>query len=146
MAVSVLYKRQVPIAKRPAHEQGFSVLEILIAFVVMALVVGSLLQLFGTSMRNVVLADEYSFAVQIAESRMQAVGTEIPVEKDNVTGTEEGTAYQWAVQMEPVELDEEQDNFSLSIQPYQVSVIVSWDSAGKKREFILSSLRFGEQI
>ncbi|MGB1256240.1 MAG: hypothetical protein ACPG51_10290 [Thiolinea sp.] len=97
-------------------------------------------------MRNVVLADEYSFAVQIAESRMQAVGSEIPVEQGSVTGEESGTSYNWAVNMEPVELDEDQDNFSLSVQPYQVTVVISWDSAGKKREFMLSSLRFGEQI
>ena len=126
--------------------KGFSILEILIAFVVMALVVGSLLRLFGTSVRNVTLTEEYSFAVQVAESRMQAVGAEIPVEKGSVDGEERGTGYRWAVTMEPVELDEEQETFSLSIQPYQVNVVVSWDSAGKQRQFVLSSLRFGEQI
>lgn len=136
MAGSVFYKRT----------QGFSILEILIAFVVMALVVGSLLRLFGTSVRNVALADEYSFAVQIAESRMQTVGTEIPVEKGSVNGEEQNTGYRWVVAMEPVELDEEQESFSLSVQPYQVNVVVSWDSAGKQRQFVLSSLRFGEQI
>ncbi len=130
--------------RTPIH--GFSILEILIAFVVMALVVGSLLRLFGTSVRNVALAEEYSFAVQVAESRMQAVGTEIPVEKGSVNGEERNTGYRWEVAMEPVELDEEQETFSLSIQPYQVSVVVSWDSAGKKRQFALSSLRFGEQL
>lgn len=144
MVASAPCKRFVPEGKR--RNEGFSILEILIAFVVMALVVGSLLRLFGTSMRNVVLADEYSFAVQIAESRMQAVGSEIPVEQGSVTGEESGTSYNWAVNMEPVELDEDQDNFSLSVQPYQVTVVISWDSAGKKREFMLSSLRFGEQI
>lgn len=126
--------------------QGFSILEILIAFVVMALVVGSLLRLFGTSVRNVALADEYSFAVQIAESRMQTVGTEIPVEQGSVNGEEQDTGYRWVVDMKPVELDEEQESFSLSVQPYQVDVVVSWDSAGKLRQFALSSLRFGEQI
>ena len=136
----------MPFSASSKTSQGFSILEILVAFVVMALVVGTLLQLFGTSMRNVVLADEYSFAVQVAESRMQAVGTEIPVEEGNVTGTEEGSGYQWTVNMEPVELDEEQETFSLSIQPYQVTVVVRWDSAGKRREFALSSLRFGEQL
>ena len=144
MVASAPCKRFVPEGKR--RNEGFSILEILIAFVVMALVVGSLLRLFGTSMHNVVLADEYSFAVQIAESRMQAVGSEIPVEQGSVTGEESGTSYNWAVNMEPVELDEDQDNFSLSVQPYQVTVVISWDSAGKKREFMLSSLRFGEQI
>lgn len=134
------------VKRQRTAEQGFSILEILIAFVVMALVVGSLLRLFGTSVRNVALAEEYSFAVQVAESRMQAVGTEIVVEKGSVDGEERDTGYRWVVEMEPVELDEEQETFSLSIQPYQVNVVVSWDSAGKQRQFALSSLRFGEQL
>lgn len=124
--------------------QGFSLLEILVAFVMMGLVVGSLLQLFGTSMRNVALSDEYSFAVQVAESRLQAVGSEIKVEQGSESGVEEGTPYRWVVAMEPVELHEDQDDFSLSVQPYQVSVVVNWESNGRKREFMLSSLRFGE--
>lgn len=138
----------VPCKRRPVRSgqraSGFSLLEILVAFVVMGLVIGSLLQLYGTSMRNAALADEYSFAVQVAESRLQSVGTEIPVESGSVNGSEEGTAYAWAVQMEPVSLAEEQDDFSLSVQPYQVNVVVSWDSDGRQREFMLSSLRFGE--
>ena len=50
-----------------SRQTGFSLLEVLVAFVVMGLVVGVLLQLFGSSMRSTVLADEYSFAIQIAE-------------------------------------------------------------------------------
>lgn len=56
-------------------QAGFSLLEILVAFVVMAFVVGVILQLFGTSMRSVALTDEYSYAVQVAESHLASVGT-----------------------------------------------------------------------
>lgn len=138
MAASVRFN------KPPRPAQGFSLLEILVAFVMMALVVGTLLQLFGSSMRNVALSDEYSFAIQVAESRLQAVGSEIKVEQGSERGSEEGTPYSWVVEMEPVELHEDQDDFSLSVQPYRVSVVVAWDSDGKKRQFALSSLRFGE--
>lgn len=130
---------------KKAKQQGFTLLEIMVAFVIMGLVVGTLLQLFGSAMRSVALADEYSFAVQVAESRMEAVGSEIKVEKNTVSGQEEGTVYQWAVTMQPVELDEKQEEFSLSIEPYQVTVIVSWNSEGKQRQFTLTSLRFGEK-
>ncbi len=143
MDASVHFKvcRSTPVQHPQA---GFSLLEILVAFVVMGLVVGTLLQVFGSGMRSAALSDEYSFAVQVAESRLQAVGTEIPVEAGNVSGTEEGTPYQWVVSMQPVELDDDQDEFSLSVKPFQVTVVVSWSSAGQQREFALSSLRFGE--
>lgn len=126
-------------------QQGFTLLEIMVAFVITGLVVGTLLQLFGSAMRSVALADEYSFAVQVAESRMEAVGNEIKIERTTVSGQEEGTAYQWAVTMQPIKLHEKQDEFSLSVEPYQVIVVVSWDSEGKQRQFTLSSLRFGEK-
>ncbi len=154
MAVSAPYKAssgqygsKMRAKRRRAPAQGFSILEILIAFVVMAMVVGSLLRLFGTAIHNVALAEEYSFAVQVAESRLQTVGTAIAVEKGSINGEEQATGYQWVVTMEPLELEAEtEESFSLSIQAYQVDVTVSWDSAGKKRQFVLSSLRFGEQI
>lgn len=135
----------VLVCSRSSKQQGFTLLEIMVAFVIMGLVVGTLLQLFGSAMRSVALADEYSFAVQVAESRMEAVGSEIKVEKTTVSGQEEGTAYKWAVTMQPIELDEKQEEFSLSIEPYQVTVTVSWNSEGKQRQFTLTSLRFGEK-
>lgn len=135
----------VLVYSKASKQQGFTLLEIMVAFVIMGLVVGTLLQLFGTAMRSAALADEYSFAVQVAESRMEAVGSEIKVEKTTVSGQEEGTPYKWAVTMQPIELNEKQDEFSLSVEPYQVIVVVSWDSEGKQRQFTLSSLRFGEK-
>lgn len=128
-----------------SSQQGFTLLEIMVAFVITGLVVGTLLNLFGSAMQSAALADEYSFAVQVAESRMEAIGSEIKVEKNTVTGQEEGTPYQWAITMQPIQLDDQQDEFSLSIEPYQVTVVVSWNSEGKQRQFTLSSLRFGEK-
>lgn len=125
--------------------KGFSLLEVLVAFVVMGLVVGVLLQLFGSSMRSVALSDEYSFAVQVAESRLAAVGSEIKVEDGSVSGEEKGSGYHWEVQMEPIELSEELEKLPLPLQMYRVEVVVTWKSGDSSREFHLSSLRFGEE-
>jgi len=139
VAVLACYK-----PKRSA--QGFTLLEILVAFVVMALVVGTLLRLYGTAMRNVAVAEEYSFAIQVAESRLQTLGVAEPVEEGSLSGEEGSTGYRWQVTMEAVELNEEEQASPLSVQAYQVTVTVSWDSAGKQRQFTLSSLRFGESL
>lgn len=139
MAVSACYK-----SKRSS--QGFTLLEILVAFVVMALVVGTLLRLYGTAMRNVAVAEEYSFAIQVAESRLQTVGVAEPIEEGSRSGEEGSTGYRWQVTMEAVELNEDEQAFPLPVQAYQVIVTVTWDSAGKQRQFTLSSLRFGEQV
>ncbi len=112
----------------------------------MGLVIGVLLQLFGSSMRSVALADEYSFAIQVAESRLAAVGNDIEVEEGNVSGEEPGSGYRWEVQMSPLELGEALEKLPVSLQLYRVEVVVTWKSGDSSREFHLSSLRFGEAI
>lgn len=129
-----------------SKQSGFSLLEVLVAFVVMGLVVGVLLQLFGSSMRSVALSQEYSFAVQVAESRLAAVGTEIPVEQGNLSGEESGSGYRWQIAMEPLELDDKLEALPLTAQIFRVAVTVTWASGDKPREFHLSSLRFGKKL
>lgn len=127
-------------------QQGFSLLEVLVAFVVMGLVVGTLLQMFGSSVRSVALAGDRSFAIQIAESRLASVGTEIEVEQGEVTGEVDDTDYSWRVAMEPIELVEDTDSFSLSLQPFRIEVFVNWQANGREQSFSLSSIRFGERV
>lgn len=117
----------------------------MVAFVVMGLVVGVLLQLFGSSMRSVAIADEYSFAVQIAESRLAAIGNEIKVEEGEKTGEEKGSGYQWRITMQPLKMDDKLEELPLPLQLYRVEVTISWKNADKPRTFQLSSLRFGEK-
>ncbi|MGB3916895.1 prepilin-type N-terminal cleavage/methylation domain-containing protein [Thiothrix litoralis] len=125
--------------------KGFSLLEVMVAFVVMGLVVGVILQLFGSSMNSVALSDEYSFAVQVAESRLATVGNEIEVQDGNESGEEKGSGYRWEVQMAPIKLSDEMEKLPLPLQLYRVEVVVTWKSGDKSREFHLSSLRFGEK-
>ena len=117
----------------------------MVAFVVMGLVVGTILQLFGSSMNSVALSDEYSFAVQVAESRLAAVGSEIKVEDGSESGEEKGSAYHWEVTMSPIKLSDEMEKLPVPLQLYQVEVVVTWKMGDKPREFHLSSLRFGEE-
>lgn len=137
--VSVLNKPSI------SNSQGFSLLEVLVAFVVMGLVVGTLLQLYGTAMRSIALVDEMSFAVLAAESQLARVGRDIKVERGSESGRVENSDYQWKVDMQPVELMKDQENFSLSMEPFRVVVTVDWDSDGKKRSYELVSIRFGER-
>ena len=125
--------------------KGFSLLEVMVAFVVMGLVVGTILQLFGSSMNSVALSDEYSFAVQVAESRLAAVGSEIKVEDGSKSGEEKGSAYHWEVTMSPIKLSDEMEKLPVPLQLYQVEVVVTWKTGDRPREFHLSSLRFGEE-
>jgi len=59
---------------------GFTLLELLLAFVVFALSFATVLEILSGSMRNTVRARHYSEAALTAQSLMDQVGLEIPLE------------------------------------------------------------------
>ena len=76
--------------------KGFSLLEILVAFSIMAVALTLVLRIFGSGVNNAVTSEEYSLAVQIAESLMARTGIETPLEIGETTGTE-ADKYDWRV-------------------------------------------------
>lgn len=60
-------------------QRGFSLLEVLVAFAILSIALGVLLQIFATGMRNVGLSEEYSQAALYAESILAAYGREAPL-------------------------------------------------------------------
>ena len=57
-----------PPAFRPRCVRGFSLLEVLVAFVILALVATALFRLFSGALQNASAAEEWSRAVLVAES------------------------------------------------------------------------------
>lgn len=120
-------------------QMGFTLLEVLVAFVVMASVLAVIMQGFAGGLRNLGSSDKYGMAVLVAESKLNEVGPIYPVEEGAVEG-EEDTGFSWRILFEPWE-----DAALLAGEPLGdlllVTVEVSWLEAGKNKRFILSSLR-----
>lgn len=66
---------------RPAAEAGFSLVEVLIAAVLLLVVILGLLPLFAASMANNVAGREYSVASHHGRSRIEAL-TELPMDRE----------------------------------------------------------------
>ena len=75
-------------------QRGFSLLEILIAFSILALSLGILLKIFSAGVNTAGVAEEYTAAVQIAESLMAQTGVETPLQPNEATGLE-NEKYHW---------------------------------------------------
>jgi general secretion pathway protein I len=136
--------------------KGFSLLEILVAFSIMAVALTIVLRIFGSGVNAAVVSEEYSIAVQIAESLMARVGVETPLEAGEMSGVE-ADLYEWQVRISPVitpqaplqkfKSQQEDTENTPSIQLFNVRVQVVWgDEEIKQRSLVLNSLKLAQQI
>lgn len=130
---------------RIRRPKGFSLLEILVAFAIMAVALTIVLRIFGTGVRASLLSEDYVLAVQIAESLMARSGVETPLELGETRG-EEGDKYSWLVRVSRFAADSAvpagQGDIESGLQLVAVSVRVGWgDNPDKQRWLELNSLK-----
>ena len=76
-------------------EAGFSLLEVLAAFVILALVATALFRLFSGSLLNASAADEWSRALLIAESQLDLAASTQPLKETTERGQDSTGTIQW---------------------------------------------------
>lgn len=120
------------------RQQGFSLLEILVAFSILSVSLGVLMQIFSSGMRSVQMASTYSQAADLAETILALSGTEWPVDGGGRNGDTNG--FQWTLNVVPYQFT---DLISppQNIDIYQTTAIITWSDIGGNHEIALSSLR-----
>lgn len=130
---------QVP---RPRVERGFTLLEVLVAFAILAVSLGGLLVAFSDGLRTTDRSVTISTATLQAQSVMEEVGRSIPVRPGRETGVlDDGT--RWQVSIEPFDTGESGAAAVVrTLFAYRVEVTVEW---GTGRTVTLTSLRLGPE-
>ena len=135
-------------AARPQSQAGFSLLEVLVAFVILALVGTALFQLFGGALNNVSAADDYSRGVLLAESRLADAAVEsLPYRQTSDQGVTEDGKYSWASTIEPyvgpgTTADQQRIGELGAVRLWRISVTVSWPGTlGSQRSISLATVR-----
>jgi general secretion pathway protein I len=135
---------------RAFRQAGFTILEVLAAFVVFAVTLAALMQVFSGGLRDAQLADEYARAVMLAQSRLAVyTATEVP-EETSASGTQ--GRFAWAVAAEPYDerLEDPQADLrrehNLKVRLLRVRSEVRWQAAdGREREVRLATLVLGSK-
>ncbi|MBL0142242.1 MAG: prepilin-type N-terminal cleavage/methylation domain-containing protein [Betaproteobacteria bacterium] len=131
--------------RRPAPEAGFTILEVLVAFMVFAVAFGALMQVFSGGLREAQVADEYARASQVAQSRLAGVTAAERIEESSTAGTEDGFA--WSLAVTPYDEREEYTDadrtkeYSLRVRLLKVESVVAWHASdGRDRNVRLATL------
>lgn len=132
-------------ARRPAREAGFTIVEVLAAFVLFGLALAGLMQLFSVGLRDAQLADEYARAVMIAQSRLAAFTAVEQVEEKDSEGSDE--RFKWRVTASAYDERRETPNadasrdLNLRVRLVRVDSVVTWAAAdGRERDVRLATL------
>ena len=132
-------------SSRPGHSSGFTLIEVLLAFVVFALSFALVLEIVAGSMRSSVRARDYSEAALLAQSLMEGVGTELPLEGGSWQGEAEG-GYRWTLDISDFEgAGEDQRTVELAelngTELYWVDLTLEWGDGRREREARFSTVR-----
>ena len=94
--------------KIPGKSGGFTLLEVLLAFVIFALSFTTILEILAASMRSTTRARTYSEAALLAQSLIDMVGTDIPLTHSSMGGDAPG-GYSWQMSISPYQPRNDED-------------------------------------
>jgi general secretion pathway protein I len=129
-------------------EKGFTLLEVLLAFVIFSLSFAVVLQIISGSIRNTMRSKQYTEVALIAQSVMDTVGLDIPLEAGTEASGEAGD-YNWHLMIYEFEQPEgpQADFESLliaelsGIELLQVELFVSWAEPPDERSRRFSTVK-----
>lgn len=121
---------------RRLSDAGFTLLEVLVAFALLAVAFGVLLEAFGGALKGAARTDEMRIATALARTTLAATGAEIPLEAGERRGTS-ANGLAWHVHM----VRHGDPRAEMPVAAYEIAVTVSWHDGSATRSFRLRTLR-----
>jgi general secretion pathway protein I len=125
-----------------SKSRGMTLIEVLVAFVVLSMTLAVIMQIFSGGIRNARLAGAYSYALILAESQLAAVGVEQPLAAGQSSG-QMGSDLIWHTTVDLFDDGGAAERLLLPTRLYQIRARVSWTEGGLERQIELTSLRLG---
>lgn len=129
------------------HQQsGFTILEVLVAFLVAALLLAVILSGFSTGLSSLARADRMSQAALVAQSRIAELGVIEPLQEGTMSGRDEQHSdYRWHISVQPFIWDYADIVRQQGSTLYKIEVEVFWPAGEKEHSFLLTALKLVKQ-
>ena len=122
------------------RNSGYTLIEVLVAFMILALALTVLLRIFASGVRNVSVASDYARAVLIAESRLAAAGIDGVLAPGESSGIEEDR-FRWIQTVREYSPSPDYNATVQQVPAYYVTVSVEWPHADNTRSVDLGTVR-----
>lgn len=126
--------------RRSSRIGGYTLIEVLVAFMILALALTVLLRIFSGGLRNVAASADYAHAILVAEAQLATAGVTDALVPGETYG-DEGGKFRWRKIVRTYLPFAEYDPGTLPVTAYHITVIVEWSHAGSVRQVDLRSIR-----
>jgi len=124
-------------AAKQGSQSGFTLIEILVAMVIMAMGLALLYQILGTNTQAVSMTSQYQRAAMLAQSLL-ATHDAIPESGWNAQGQSGG--FTWSANTQAYQTSAGRQEMAL-VPLHQLNIVVQWQENGNTRALNLSTLR-----
>jgi len=122
------------------HISGYTLIEVLIAMMILALSLTVIFRIFSGGLRNIGVAADYSRAVTVAESVLAATGVTEVLQPGETSGRL-FEKYSWVRTVSPYRPDDEPIAGDPPVNAFHVLVSVEWPAKNETRSIDLSTLQ-----
>ncbi|MFT5140966.1 MAG: general secretion pathway protein I [Lysobacterales bacterium] len=124
---------------------GFTLLEVLLAFVIFALSFAVIMQILSGSMRSTTRAKTYTEAALFAQSLVDMVGVDIPLQEGNLSGEAPG-GYNWELSISTYQPPFAEDPILQLAEVsgtalYWIDLDVEWANGNRSKQVHFSTVR-----
>jgi general secretion pathway protein I len=120
--------------------QGFTLIEVLVALTILSLSLAIIFSIFSVGLRGRRAAEEYEQATLLAESKLNSIGIDEPIQEGDTVG-QFNDRFGWKTVVTPYHEEGRDEAKDLLRRPLRVTVIVSWGDAGDEKSVTLTTLR-----
>lgn len=129
-------------------QRGFTLLEVLVAFLLAAMLLAVILSGFSSGLSGLVRTERLAQAALLAQSRVAELGVSIPLEEGEASGNGEDDfiPFRWRVLITPFTWDYSADLHEQGMRLMRVDIEVFWPGIAGEHSYQLSTLRAVQEV
>ena len=141
---------QIVKSKKPASrsgggffkQTGFTLIETLVAFMILAISLVVVMQLYSGGLKSNKLSSDYLYGIFHAKEKMEELLLSENMLAENLSG-DFGDGYSWQATIDLIESEDETD-ITLPIAAYDITLDVSWRSGIRDKHFKIKTVKLSE--